>query len=39
MTPLHTAPDWQTSQGAQWLEVVVQGVRPMLPQALASQLP
>lgn len=39
MTPLHTAPDWQTSQSAQWLEVVVQGVRPMLPQALASQLP
>lgn len=39
MTPLHTAPDWQASTGAQWLQVAVHGVRPMLPQALADQLP
>jgi membrane protein required for colicin V production len=39
LTPAAQSPLWQSSLGAQWLGVVVQGLKPLLPQALGKWLP
>lgn len=33
MTPLRQSPAWQASQGAAWLQVMIDGLRPLLPLA------
>lgn len=39
MTPLSREPAWQASQGAAWLQVVIDGLRPLLPEAIDRHLP
>lgn len=39
LTPLMKSPAWQASQGAQWLHVVLEGLRPVLPPQLLQRLP
>lgn len=39
MTPAGRSPAWQHSQGATWLGVALQGLRPVLPDSLAQHLP
>jgi membrane protein required for colicin V production len=39
LTPAARSPAWQHSQGAAWLAVALQGLRPMLPESLAQHLP
>lgn len=39
LTPAAQSPLWQSSSGAQWLGVVVQGLKPLLPQELGKWLP
>jgi membrane protein required for colicin V production len=39
MTPVARSPAWQHSQGAAWLAAALQGLRPVLPEALAQHLP
>ncbi len=39
MTPAAQAPWWQQSQGAQWLGVVLQGLKPAMPEAVRGLLP
>lgn len=39
MTPAARAPAWQHSQGAAWLGVMLQGLKPVLPESLAQHLP
>ena len=39
LTPLAASPAWQRSQGAAWLNVALQGIKPLLPAELSQQLP
>lgn len=39
LTPLAVSPGWQRSQGAAWLNVALNGIRPLLPVELSLQLP
>jgi membrane protein required for colicin V production len=39
LTPLIKSPVWQASQGAQWLQVALNGLRPVLPPQLLQHLP
>lgn len=39
MTPLSREPAWQASQGAAWLQVVIDGLRPLLPNTVNHYLP
>jgi membrane protein required for colicin V production len=39
LTPAARSPAWQHSQGATWLAVALQGLKPMLPESLAQRLP
>lgn len=39
LTPAAQSATWRQSLGAQWLVVVIQGVRPLLPPSLAQWLP
>lgn len=39
LTPLMKSPVWQASHGAQWLLVVLDGLRPVLPPQLSQHLP
>ncbi|MDT7835593.1 CvpA family protein [Aquabacterium sp. OR-4] len=39
LTPAVRSPAWQASQGAEWLAVLLQGLRPVLPEAVARHLP
>jgi membrane protein required for colicin V production len=39
LTPVAHAPVWQHSQGAAWLGVLLQGLKPVLPESLAQRLP
>ena len=39
ITPAAREPAWQHSQGAAWLAVALQGLKPMLPESLAQHLP
>lgn len=39
LTPAVRSPAWQASQGAAWLGVLLQGLRPVLPEAVARHLP
>jgi membrane protein required for colicin V production len=39
MTPLATWQPWQASRGVAWLEVVLQGLRPILPAQVVKFLP
>lgn len=38
-TPLAREPAWQASQGASWLQVMLVGLRPMLPPEVHRYLP
>lgn len=39
LTPAVRSQPWQASQGAAWLGVLLTGLRPMLPEAVARHLP
>jgi membrane protein required for colicin V production len=39
LTPLSKWPAWQASHGAQWLQVALEGLRPVLPPQLLQHLP
>ncbi|MEO8154963.1 MAG: CvpA family protein [Rhizobacter sp.] len=39
ITPLKKSPVWQVSQGALWLQVALDGLRPVLPPQLLQHLP
>ncbi len=39
LTPAATSPQWHASQGAQWLAVALQELKPLLPPDLAHLLP
>lgn len=39
LTPAAQSPIWKQSVGAQWLAITVQGIKPLLPPALAQWLP
>ena len=39
LTPLMKSPAWQSSQGAQWLQVAFDALRPVLPPQLLQHLP
>jgi membrane protein required for colicin V production len=39
LTPAAQSPVWKQSLGAQWLAITVQGLKPLLPPALAQWLP
>lgn len=39
LTPAARSSAWQQSLGADWLTTVLQGLKPVLPQALAQHLP
>jgi membrane protein required for colicin V production len=39
LTPTAKSPWWQASRGVQWLSVVVDGLRPLLPADVARWLP
>jgi membrane protein required for colicin V production len=39
LTPAQRSPAWQQSQGAAWLAALLQGLKPLLPDAIARQLP
>lgn len=39
MTPLARAPAWQASHGAAWLQVLINGLRPLMPEAVDHYLP
>ena len=39
ITPLTKSPAWQASQGAQWLQVTLGALRPVLPPQLLQHLP
>jgi membrane protein required for colicin V production len=38
LTPAAQSPSWKQSVGAQWLALTVQGIKPLLPPALAQWL-
>jgi len=39
LTPAGTSPLWHESQGAQWLAVALQEIKPLLPREVAQFLP
>jgi membrane protein required for colicin V production len=39
LTPAQRSLAWQHSQGAAWLGVMLQGLKPVLPEVIARQLP
>ena len=39
LTPASRSAAWQHSQGAAWLGIALQGLKPVLPEALAQHLP
>jgi membrane protein required for colicin V production len=39
MTPLSRASAWQASRGAAWLQVMINGLRPLMPDAVDHYLP
>jgi membrane protein required for colicin V production len=39
LSPAQRSPAWQRSQGAAWLATVLQGLKPVLPDAISRQLP
>lgn len=39
MTPAARSPAWSESRGAAWLSAMLQGLRPVLPDAIAQHLP
>ena len=39
LTPAARAPEWRTSHGAAWLMIALQGLKPLLPSAIAARLP
>lgn len=39
LTPAARSPEWQASTGAAWLRVALQGLKPLLPEAMAERLP
>jgi hypothetical protein len=39
MTPAARSPAWQASHGAAWLAAALQGLKPVLPDAIAQHLP
>jgi membrane protein required for colicin V production len=39
LTPAARSADWQASQGAAWLTLLLEGLKPMLPRELAHHLP
>jgi membrane protein required for colicin V production len=39
LTPASRSPAWQHSNGATWLAAVLQGLKPVLPDAVAQRLP
>ncbi len=39
LTPAARAPEWQASRGASWLMITLQGLKPLLPNAMAQHLP
>ncbi len=39
LTPAARAPEWQASKGAAWLMIALQGLKPLLPAAMAERLP
>ena len=39
LTPLASSPEWHRSQGAHWLAVAMQGLKPLLPPNVAQFLP
>jgi membrane protein required for colicin V production len=39
LTPAASSPTWRSSHGALWLGVAINGLKPLLPQAVASKLP
>jgi len=38
LTPAAASPEWHRSQGAQWLAVAMQGLKPLLPPDIAQYL-
>ena len=39
MTPAAQSPEWHASQGAHWLAMTLQQLKPMLPEAISRHLP
>lgn len=39
LTPAARAPEWRASHGAAWLMIALQGLKPILPNAVAQHLP
>ena len=39
LTPAAKSPPWQQSHGARWLEITLQGLKPLLPVDVARRLP
>lgn len=39
LTPAATSPQWHDSQGAQWLAVALQEIKPLLPREITQFLP
>lgn len=39
MTPAAQSPEWHASQGAHWLAMALQQIKPMLPEAISRHLP
>lgn len=39
LTPAAQSREWQSSTGARWLAAVVQGLKPLLPEAIGKWLP
>jgi membrane protein required for colicin V production len=39
LTPAARSAEWQSSTGAAWLRVALQGLKPLLPAAMAERLP
>lgn len=39
LTPAARSPEWQGSTGAAWLRVALEGLKPLLPEAMAQRLP
>jgi len=39
LSPAQRSPSWQGSQGAAWLATLLQGLKPLLPEAIGQRLP
>jgi membrane protein required for colicin V production len=39
LSPAQRSTAWQQSRGAVWLATALQGLKPLLPDAIARQLP